>query len=187
MASSTLIDFLSVFFLSFWSSDQRAGPSFKSLRFKYSFRVEMWSRSLLHLLPFANSAITIKLSVPCRWEDESARERIGHPSSYSEAKKVKSRPFHAHGCLGSSWRGCTSADQVYDAYVQCSSYQQTLASNWIWSLFVFFRKQAYQSIINPEWNFDKMGIGGLDKEFSAIFRRAFASRVFPPELIESLG
>jgi len=48
-------------------------------------------------------------------------------------------------------------------------------------------KQSHQSIINPEWNFDKMGIGGLDKEFSAIFRRAFASRVFPPEVIEQLG
>jgi len=44
-----------------------------------------------------------------------------------------------------------------------------------------------QSIINPEWNFDKMGIGGLDDQFSAIFRRAFASRVFPPELVEQLG
>ena len=32
-----------------------------------------------------------------------------------------------------------------------------------------------------------MGIGGLDKEFSAIFRRAFASRVFPPEIVEQLG
>lgn len=32
-----------------------------------------------------------------------------------------------------------------------------------------------------------MGIGGLDKEFNAIFRRAFASRVFPPELVEQLG
>ena len=32
-----------------------------------------------------------------------------------------------------------------------------------------------------------MGIGGLDNEFSAIFRRAFASRVFPPELIMQLG
>lgn len=32
-----------------------------------------------------------------------------------------------------------------------------------------------------------MGIGGLDNEFSAIFRRAFASRVFPPEVIEQLG
>lgn len=32
-----------------------------------------------------------------------------------------------------------------------------------------------------------MGIGGLDNEFNAIFRRAFASRVFPPEIIEQLG
>lgn len=32
-----------------------------------------------------------------------------------------------------------------------------------------------------------MGIGGLDREFNAIFRRAFASRVFPPEVVEQLG
>ncbi|KRZ74430.1 Vesicle-fusing ATPase 1, partial [Trichinella papuae] len=48
-------------------------------------------------------------------------------------------------------------------------------------------KQAYRPIINPDWDFEKMGIGGLDKEFSSIFRRAFASRVFPPEFIEELG
>ncbi|XP_065366062.1 vesicle-fusing ATPase 1 [Calliphora vicina] len=48
-------------------------------------------------------------------------------------------------------------------------------------------KIVRQSIINPDWDFGKMGIGGLDKEFNAIFRRAFASRVFPPELVEQLG
>jgi hypothetical protein len=32
-----------------------------------------------------------------------------------------------------------------------------------------------------------MGIGGLDNEFNEIFRRAFASRVFPPGLVEKLG
>lgn len=32
-----------------------------------------------------------------------------------------------------------------------------------------------------------MGIGGLDAEFNAIFRRAFASRVFPPEVVNQLG
>ncbi|KAF3847019.1 hypothetical protein F7725_004097 [Dissostichus mawsoni] len=37
-------------------------------------------------------------------------------------------------------------------------------------------KEQRQTIINPEWNFEKMGIGGLDREFSDIFRRAFASR-----------
>jgi vesicle-fusing ATPase len=32
-------------------------------------------------------------------------------------------------------------------------------------------------------NFQKLGIGGLDAEFQDIFRRAFASRVFPPHII----
>ncbi|XP_063156639.1 vesicle-fusing ATPase isoform X1 [Candoia aspera] len=48
-------------------------------------------------------------------------------------------------------------------------------------------RENRQSIINPDWNFEKMGIGGLDKEFSDIFRRAFASRVFPPEIVEQMG
>ncbi|XP_074117098.1 vesicle-fusing ATPase isoform X1 [Sminthopsis crassicaudata] len=48
-------------------------------------------------------------------------------------------------------------------------------------------KENRQSIINPDWNFEKMGIGGLDREFSDIFRRAFASRVFPPEIVEQMG
>ncbi|UXI14908.1 Nuclear pore complex protein Nup205 [Sarcoptes scabiei] len=48
-------------------------------------------------------------------------------------------------------------------------------------------KIVRQSIINPNWDFESMGIGGLDKEFNAIFRRAFASRVFPPEIIDELG
>ncbi|CAM6077479.1 unnamed protein product [Sphagnum tenellum] len=36
-------------------------------------------------------------------------------------------------------------------------------------------------------NFQKLGIGGLDDEFKDIFRRAFASRVFPPHIISKLG
>eukprot|EP00064_Thunnus_orientalis_P003586 superscaffoldBa00000299_g3596 len=48
-------------------------------------------------------------------------------------------------------------------------------------------KEARQTIINPDWNFEKMGIGGLDKEFSDIFRRAFASRVFPTDIVEQMG
>ena len=48
-------------------------------------------------------------------------------------------------------------------------------------------KVQRQSIINPDWDFSKMGVGGLDNEFNAIFRRAFASRVFPPEVMEQLG
>lgn len=36
-------------------------------------------------------------------------------------------------------------------------------------------------------NFEDLGIGGLDQQFADIFRRAFASRVFPPSVIERLG
>jgi vesicle-fusing ATPase len=32
-----------------------------------------------------------------------------------------------------------------------------------------------------------MGIGGLDVQFGDIFRRAFASRTFPPALLNKLG
>lgn len=43
------------------------------------------------------------------------------------------------------------------------------------------------AILQPNFRFEDMGIGGLDTEFSAIFRRAFASRIFPPDLVDKLG
>ena len=43
------------------------------------------------------------------------------------------------------------------------------------------------AIVKPNFKFEDMGIGGLDDEFSAIFRRAFASRIFPASLVEKLG
>lgn len=49
------------------------------------------------------------------------------------------------------------------------------------------RKPAANAILAPNFKFEDMGIGGLDAEFGAIFRRAFASRVFPPGLVEKLG
>lgn len=45
----------------------------------------------------------------------------------------------------------------------------------------------HTQILAPNFKFEDMGIGGLDAEFSTIFRRAFASRIFPPALVEKLG
>merc|ERR1712178_91363 len=40
---------------------------------------------------------------------------------------------------------------------------------------------------NPiSFDFNNLGIGGLD-EFKEIFRRTFATRLFPPKVIQSLG
>ena len=49
------------------------------------------------------------------------------------------------------------------------------------------RRPAANAIIAPDFKFEDMGIGGLDTEFSTIFRRAFASRIFPPGLVEQMG
>lgn len=46
---------------------------------------------------------------------------------------------------------------------------------------------APNSIIKPNFNFADLGIGGLDDEFSAIFRRAFVSRIFPPSVVAKMG
>ena len=48
-------------------------------------------------------------------------------------------------------------------------------------------KRNANPILRPDFKFEDMGIGGLDAEFSTIFRRAFASRIFPPALIDQLG
>jgi vesicle-fusing ATPase len=42
-------------------------------------------------------------------------------------------------------------------------------------------------IFRPDFDFGKLGIGGLDSEFGDIFRRAFASRVYPPSLLKQMG
>ena len=54
---------------------------------------------LLHLQPLANLALMSTPTVHCQWEDETVRERTGHPPSYAEAKKMKSLTLHTHGCL----------------------------------------------------------------------------------------
>ena len=43
------------------------------------------------------------------------------------------------------------------------------------------------SIIKPNFNFEDLGIGGLDEEFNNIFRRAFVSRIFPASIVEKMG
>lgn len=43
------------------------------------------------------------------------------------------------------------------------------------------------SIFLGDFDFEKLGIGGLDAEFNRIFRRAFASRIWPQHIIKQMG
>ena len=46
---------------------------------------------------------------------------------------------------------------------------------------------GHQNIFLNDFDFEKLGIGGLDSEFNQIFRRAFASRIWPAHVIQQMG
>jgi len=43
------------------------------------------------------------------------------------------------------------------------------------------------NLFTGDFDFEKLGIGGLDSEFNQIFRRAFASRIWPAHIIKQMG
>merc|ERR1719420_684755 len=49
------------------------------------------------------------------------------------------------------------------------------------------KAQAQQLFKQKDFNFESLGIGGLDRQFDEIFRRAFASRVYPAHVVAKLG
>lgn len=44
-----------------------------------------------------------------------------------------------------------------------------------------------KELFKGNFNFEEMGIGGLDKQFEKIFRRAFSSRLIPDKILKNLG
>jgi vesicle-fusing ATPase len=44
-----------------------------------------------------------------------------------------------------------------------------------------------KELFKGDFNFTEMGIGGLDKQFEIIFRRAFSSRLIPEKVLRNLG
>lgn len=44
-----------------------------------------------------------------------------------------------------------------------------------------------KELFKGDFNFIEMGIGGLDKQFEIIFRRAFSSRLIPEKVLKNLG
>lgn len=75
-------------------------------------------------------------------------------------------------------------------FEQAALFQETVSQvKFVKTEGVAIRGQTTDRSVNRmlEVNFEQLGIGGLDKEFSEIFRRAFASRVYPPKMVEAMG
>ena len=81
----------------------------KGSGFKSRPEQKFGSTFLFHLRPLANSAMTSTLTIYCKSEDETARERTGQPPSYSKAKKMKSLILPTHGCPRASLRDSSSS------------------------------------------------------------------------------
>ncbi|KAF2279561.1 AAA-domain-containing protein [Westerdykella ornata] len=90
----------------------------------------------------------------------------------------KPDPNSTHPTTNPSERGILTSETQIDFFKDARTDIKIKASS---------RRPAANSIVQPGFKFEDMGIGGLDTEFSAIFRRAFASRIFPPGLVEKLG
>ena len=52
---------------------------------------------------------------------------------------------------------------------------------------IFSKQMKAKSLTKFGFNFNEMGVGGLDAEISNIFRRAFTSRLYPTAYIEKYG
>jgi len=48
-------------------------------------------------------------------------------------------------------------------------------------------KTGQKEIFKKNFNFNDIGIGGLDSEFGKIFRRIFTSRLYPQQVLKKLG
>ena len=71
--------------------------------------------------PLANSAKTSTLAGHFQLEDETVREKAGHPPSYAEAKAIKSLKLHSHGCPRDSLRGCSFSSVKIDVcHLNCN-------------------------------------------------------------------
>lgn len=124
------------------------------------------------LLQFSGQAFTVGQQLAFQFEDKKMLQLIVKSLEAADIASLKSgqEPKPKKTKMGRCLR---------DTIIQFEKSPQSSLN--------FVGKVVRQSIINPDWDFAKMGIGGLDKEFNAIFRRAFASRVFPPEVVIQLG
>ncbi|GIX63745.1 N-ethylmaleimide-sensitive fusion protein, putative [Babesia caballi] len=117
-----------------------------------------------HLL---NHVLHLTQSVPMMQAGLTLRLRVTNIAPERSAQKAEAADMLMRGCVAED-------TQMEFQYVAPDGRHHAIPS-----------KDA--GILKPNFNFEEMGIGGLDTEFANIFRRAFASRIYPPELLKQLG
>ena len=102
-------------------------------------------------------------------------------------ERVKSEEKEEKNDDDSSSRRRTRRQKVCNfARIDASTQISFMASNNPYMKLVY-PKGAQKHIKVTQWDAETMGIGGLDSQFTTIFRRAFASRLYPPDIVNKLG
>ncbi|KAG9147070.1 hypothetical protein Leryth_005311 [Lithospermum erythrorhizon] len=84
--------------------------------------------------------------------------------------------------------GLEKSNGIERGIISADTYMVFEASNASGIKIVNQREAASSNLFkHKEFNLQSLGIGGLGEEFADIFRRAFASRVFPPHVTSKLG
>ncbi len=75
--------------------------------------------------------------------------------------------------------------EVIDLYVPCIINNISIIESRDIIIIDPNKKKSCSNILSM--NFEELGIGGLDKEFSEIFRRAFISRIYSSDIVKNMG
>lgn len=78
----------------------------------------------------------------------------------------------------------TTRSGLLSAQTELTFQQSPMAAD---KLQMISTKAKRRAIFNPDFNFNDIGIGGLNKEFCDIFRRVFAARICPAHIVKALG
>ena len=112
------------------------------------------------------------------------RARTGGPGSFALTAPAPAGPVTIFLILHTFSAGCTALTGVESISNGVPIFKSPESNIRIKAS---AKRPPPNAIIQPNFKFEDMGIGGLDSEFGAIFRRAFASRIFPTGLVEKLG
>ena len=75
----------------------------------------------------------------------------------------------------------------YGLYEESTEFTFRAAATHLPQLTVKSDKVKQKEIFKQNFNFEELGIGGLDTEFQEIFRRAFNSRRYPQSVLDKYG
>ena len=129
---------------------------------------------------FAKQCISVSQDILIDFQGDSLTLRI------TELEILKGNAAPTAESIAAAKEGDNSPSPM-GILVEASRVTVTKGSNSSVNLVNVQKSSTSSKMFRPDFSFSKMGIGGLDSELGDIFRRAFASRVYPASVLQKMG